>query len=227
MLRYQAFRQGAHLRLAVFRPPPRNPVRPRDLVQQVIDYRFVLFAFGTMMSSSSGPGVSCRYSFKILLISDTGVESKKERSKQKLGLSLLQSWLVQNSCFCCLCGCLISNLSPVARIHRMSMLSDLFLVNGKMDLRVGGTQMIRVNFNSSIFSFGKLFNMGSMGALSNAIGDLTKLQLIDFSNNKYLNGQLPPSIGNLKKLQTLILIGCKFSGTIPVELGNLSQLQTL
>lgn len=24
------------------------------------------------------------------------------------------------------------------------MLSDLFLVNGKMDLRVGGTQMIRV-----------------------------------------------------------------------------------
>ncbi|KAG6518392.1 hypothetical protein ZIOFF_021867 [Zingiber officinale] len=41
---------------------------------------------------------------------------------------------------------------------------------------------------------------------------------LDFSNNKYLNGQLPPSIGNLKKLQTLILIGCKFSGTIPVEL---------
>ncbi|XP_042414744.1 uncharacterized protein LOC122003794 [Zingiber officinale] len=119
-----------------------------------------------MMSSSSGPGVSCLYSFKILLIGDTGVgkssllvsfisnnlvvdlsptiESKKERSKQKLGLSLLQSWLVQNSCFCCSCGCLISNLAPVARIHRMSMLSDLFLVNGKMDLRVGGTQMIRV-----------------------------------------------------------------------------------
>ncbi|KAG6518396.1 hypothetical protein ZIOFF_021871 [Zingiber officinale] len=159
MLRYQAFRQGAHLRLAVFRPPPRNPVRPRDLVQQVIDYRFVLFAFGTMMSSSSGPGVSCRYSFKILLISDTGVGKR----------SLLVSFISNNL----------------------------------------------------------LFNMGSMGALSNAIGDLTKLQLIDFSNNKYLNGQLPPSIGNLKKLQTLILIGCKFSGTIPVELGNLSQLQTL
>ncbi|KAG6509547.1 hypothetical protein ZIOFF_027540 [Zingiber officinale] len=73
----------------------------------------------------------------------------------------------------------------------------------------------------------KLFNMGIKGTLSNAIGDLTELQLIDFSNNKYLNGQLPPSIGNLKKLKTLILIGCKFSGAIPVELGNLSQLQTL
>lgn len=34
VLRQQAFRQGARLRLALFRPPPRNPVRPRDLVQQ-------------------------------------------------------------------------------------------------------------------------------------------------------------------------------------------------
>ncbi|KAG6500071.1 hypothetical protein ZIOFF_039885 [Zingiber officinale] len=34
VLSQQVFRQGARLRLAVFRPPPRNPVRPQDLVQQ-------------------------------------------------------------------------------------------------------------------------------------------------------------------------------------------------
>ncbi|KAG6475847.1 hypothetical protein ZIOFF_065077 [Zingiber officinale] len=34
VLPQQAFRQGARLRLAFFRPPPRNPVHLRDLVQQ-------------------------------------------------------------------------------------------------------------------------------------------------------------------------------------------------
>ncbi|KAG6522573.1 hypothetical protein ZIOFF_019714 [Zingiber officinale] len=34
VLPQQAFRQGARLRLAIFRPPPHNPVHPQDLVQQ-------------------------------------------------------------------------------------------------------------------------------------------------------------------------------------------------
>ena len=41
------------------------------------------------------------------------------------------------------------------------------------------------------------------------------------------SGELPESIGNLKSLRGLSLIGCNFSGSIPRSLGNLSQLESL
>ncbi|XWS10718.1 hypothetical protein CRYUN_Cryun38cG0021900 [Craigia yunnanensis] len=41
------------------------------------------------------------------------------------------------------------------------------------------------------------------------------------------SGELPKSIGNLKSLQLLGLVGCNFSGSIPRSLGNLSQLSFL
>ncbi|KAJ0088431.1 hypothetical protein Patl1_33026 [Pistacia atlantica] len=40
----------------------------------------------------------------------------------------------------------------------------------------------------------------------------------------WLTGPLPTSIGNLKKLTTLILVGCSFSGQIPASIGSLQQL---
>ncbi|CAI9770179.1 unnamed protein product [Fraxinus pennsylvanica] len=49
----------------------------------------------------------------------------------------------------------------------------------------------------------------------------------DLSNNIGLKGSLPESIGNLKKLSTLILVGCSFYGPIPEAIGSLDQLTFL
>ncbi|WOK95896.1 putative leucine-rich repeat receptor-like protein kinase [Canna indica] len=73
----------------------------------------------------------------------------------------------------------------------------------------------------------KLFSMGLKGTMSDDIGNLSELERIDFSSNPHLEGSLPPSIGKLRKLKALILIGCKFTGSIPDEIGNLLQLQIL
>ncbi|XP_051146447.1 leucine-rich repeat receptor protein kinase HPCA1-like isoform X2 [Andrographis paniculata] len=50
---------------------------------------------------------------------------------------------------------------------------------------------------------------------------------MDLSYNKGLTGPLPTSIGNLKKLTSLILVGCGFSGAIPASVGSLPKLQYL
>ncbi|KAA8545362.1 hypothetical protein F0562_020146 [Nyssa sinensis] len=46
----------------------------------------------------------------------------------------------------------------------------------------------------------------------------------DLSCNTGLTGSLPSSIGNLKKLSNLILVGCGFTGLIPDTIGSLQQL---
>ncbi|XP_074369253.1 leucine-rich repeat receptor protein kinase HPCA1-like [Apium graveolens] len=69
-----------------------------------------------------------------------------------------------------------------------------------------------------------LTTMGLVGELSGAIGELSKLTSLDLSYNKGLTGSLPPQLGLLKNLSTLILTGCGLSGAIPTELGNLTEL---
>ncbi|CAL9097763.1 unnamed protein product [Musa textilis] len=49
----------------------------------------------------------------------------------------------------------------------------------------------------------------------------------DLSYNRNLGGPLPQSIGNLKQLVVLRLIGCKFGDRIPIEVGNLLNLHVL
>ncbi|KAI3856034.1 hypothetical protein MKW92_037717 [Papaver armeniacum] len=70
----------------------------------------------------------------------------------------------------------------------------------------------------------QLSTMGLKGQLSGDIGSLSELQSLDLSYNPGLTGPLPPSIGNLKKLTNLILVGCGFSGPIPSEIGSLPRL---
>ncbi|KAF5445318.1 hypothetical protein F2P56_034378 [Juglans regia] len=72
-----------------------------------------------------------------------------------------------------------------------------------------------------------LSTMGLEGKLSGDIGELTELRSLDLSFNRGLTGSLSPRVGDLQKLNILILAGCSFSGEIPDELGNLSELSFL
>ncbi|XP_059313442.1 leucine-rich repeat receptor protein kinase HPCA1-like [Lycium ferocissimum] len=80
--------------------------------------------------------------------------------------------------------------------------------------------------NSRVISI-KLSSMNLKGELSGDIEALSELQILDLSYNKGLTGSLPQSIGSLKSLTTLILVGCGFSGPIPETVGSLSQLHFL
>ncbi|URE47136.1 leucine-rich repeat receptor-like protein kinase [Musa troglodytarum] len=73
----------------------------------------------------------------------------------------------------------------------------------------------------------KLFNMGIEGTLGSDIQSLSELEQLDLSYNRNLGGPLPQSIGNLKQLVVLRLIGCKFGDRIPIEVGNLLNLHVL
>ncbi|KAF0892146.1 hypothetical protein E2562_013509 [Oryza meyeriana var. granulata] len=73
----------------------------------------------------------------------------------------------------------------------------------------------------------RLTSINLQGTLSNAIDQLSSLTYLDLSNNPNLGGPLPPSIGNLKQLTTLILLGCGFTGNIPEQIGTLRQLTFL
>ncbi|OWM81577.1 hypothetical protein CDL15_Pgr007615 [Punica granatum] len=72
-----------------------------------------------------------------------------------------------------------------------------------------------------------LSTMDIKGQLSGDIGGLAELRSLDLSFNKDLIGSIPKGIGNLLKLNTLILAGCGLTGSIPDELGNLTQLTFL
>ncbi|KAI3448395.1 hypothetical protein Pfo_005060 [Paulownia fortunei] len=69
-----------------------------------------------------------------------------------------------------------------------------------------------------------LASINLSGQLSSDIKGLSELQTLDLSYNKGMTGPLPSSIGNLKNLSSLILVGCGFSGPIPPSIGSLQQL---
>ncbi|GKV35136.1 hypothetical protein SLEP1_g43445 [Rubroshorea leprosula] len=80
--------------------------------------------------------------------------------------------------------------------------------------------------NSRVTALG-LSTMGLKGKLSGDIGELTELRSLDLSFNRDLTGSLSPRLGDLQKLNILILAGCGFTGSIPEELGNLTELSFL
>ncbi|KAK8977592.1 hypothetical protein V6N11_013377 [Hibiscus sabdariffa] len=70
-------------------------------------------------------------------------------------------------------------------------------------------------------------NMNLEGELSGDISILSELQQLDLSYNGNITGPLPLTIGNLKKLTNLILVGCGFTGPIPSTIGSLPLLNFL
>ncbi|WOH15006.1 hypothetical protein DCAR_0934536 [Daucus carota subsp. sativus] len=70
----------------------------------------------------------------------------------------------------------------------------------------------------------KLAGMGLVGTSLSDVTSLSELVKLDLSNNKGLEANLPPSIGNLKNLDTLMLVGCGLYGKIPESIGSLNNL---
>ncbi|XP_044508939.1 leucine-rich repeat receptor protein kinase HPCA1-like [Mangifera indica] len=84
-----------------------------------------------------------------------------------------------------------------------------------------------VSCQSSRVAALELTSMGLVGNLTGDIGGLTELQSLDLSFNEGLTGSIPQQIGDLQKLEILVLAGCNFSGIIPEEIGNLTELSFL
>ncbi|XP_010442446.1 PREDICTED: probable leucine-rich repeat receptor-like protein kinase At5g49770 [Camelina sativa] len=85
---------------------------------------------------------------------------------------------------------------------------------------------ITCNNNNRVVSI-MLSNLNLKGNLPADISTLSELEILDLSYNTGLSGALPSSIGNLKHLKRLILMGCGFSGQIPESIGSVEKLTTL
>ncbi|XP_021829005.1 probable leucine-rich repeat receptor-like protein kinase At5g49770 [Prunus avium] len=84
-----------------------------------------------------------------------------------------------------------------------------------------------VTCNNSRVTELRLSAMNLEGQIEGDIGILSELRSLDLSFNKGLRGSLSSQLGDLSKLNFLILAGCSFSGNIPDELGNLGELTFL
>ena len=62
------------------------------------------------------------------------------------------------------------------------------------------------------------------GGLPPSLGKLKNLSSLIISENPELRGTIPPELGNLRELGTLHLFTNNLTGTIPTELGNLKKL---
>ncbi|PIA59778.1 hypothetical protein AQUCO_00400580v1 [Aquilegia coerulea] len=91
-----------------------------------------------------------------------------------------------------------------------------------------GAQWEGVTCNGSRVAALKLSTINLKGTFdSGDIGALSELRSLDLSYNPDLTGSLSPSIGNLTKLNILILASCGFTGNIPEEIGKLTELTFL
>ncbi|XP_024009036.1 probable leucine-rich repeat receptor-like protein kinase At5g49770 isoform X2 [Eutrema salsugineum] len=90
-----------------------------------------------------------------------------------------------------------------------------------------GTPWEGVSCNDSRITALGLSTMGLKGRLSGDIGELAELRSLDLSFNPGLTGSLTSRLGDLQKLNILILAGCGFTGSIPNELGYLKDLSFL
>jgi hypothetical protein len=103
-----------------------------------------------------------------------------------------------------------------------------------------------INFQDNLLrgaipnSFAKLCNLRTLNLqYNNVSGEITEfvdglsqcsnssLEYLNFDENSFLGGNLPNSLGGLRKLKTISLSYSSVSGSLPNSIGNLSSLQTL
>ncbi|KAL6012779.1 hypothetical protein ACLOJK_003268 [Asimina triloba] len=74
---------------------------------------------------------------------------------------------------------------------------------------------------------GQCCNASFSGNISHSLVDLTQLLHLDLSMNDFQGIRLPPFLGSMKSLKSLILRGAGFVGPVPWQLGNLTNLNHL
>ncbi len=103
--------------------------------------------------------------------------------------------------------------------------------NWKSDKPIGEWFGVTVNDSDRVTELRLPGNITKSGFPKSAIpaelGNLTKLEHLDFSENSHLGGALPTELGNLSSLKTLNLSWFNGDGGIPAEFGNLSSLESL
>jgi Leucine-rich repeat (LRR) protein len=138
--------------------------------------------------------------------------------------------------------------------HWLSNASDLSVINFQDNLLRGAipvglghlTNLHTLDLSSNILtgkipnSFAKLCNLRTLNLqYNNVSGEITEfvdglsqcsnssLEYLNFDGNRFLGGNLPNSLGGLRKLKTISLSYSSVSGSLPNSIGNLSSLQTL
>ena len=65
------------------------------------------------------------------------------------------------------------------------------------------------------------------GTLPAWLGNLSTVEFLDISGAPFIEGELPPEIGQLENLEKLFVAATQITGTIPAEWGNLENLKEL
>jgi Leucine-rich repeat (LRR) protein len=87
-------------------------------------------------------------------------------------------------------------------------------------------QWYGITVADSVVTSIKLSDNNLQGNLPDTLGNLIKLDTLDLSSNQ-LSGSISPQLGNLSMLHVLNLSYNQLTGSIPSELGNLSDLTRL
>ncbi|VXB70982.1 T9SS type A sorting domain-containing protein [Maribacter litoralis] len=85
------------------------------------------------------------------------------------------------------------------------------------------TELVKIELDRSLI-YGQLPN--KISGISTEFWNLTKLEEVNISNTE-LEGTLPPDIGQLISLKSLLLYNNNLTGNIPPEIGNLAKLEIL
>jgi len=104
---------------------------------------------------------------------------------------------------------------------------DAPLDEAGVEMNWSGVKVANVNGAIRVTEI-NLSSRNLQGEIPKQIGYLSELANLNMVNNNWqITGELPESIGNLRKLHTLILSRSNLTGTIPTTFRNLTELTTL
>nr|XP_023899982.1 receptor-like protein 9DC3 [Quercus suber] len=159
-----------------------------------------------------------KYEFSSLQIVDLSYNNFTGR----LPLMLFQNWnsskfdLVDHLTYIQVESSFIMENSLQSYIWIMKYNYSMTMTNKGVDILYGKVQEIFTALDCSSNRFA--------GEISESIGNLKGLRLLNISNN-ILTGHIPPSLGNLAELESLDLSQNKLSGEIPQQLMQLTFLE--